>query len=377
MVLKKIIALPIAICLALSSLFALAFMGNAQAAGSTIYWCDTTDGSFSNASNWSTSDGSCTGGVVPASGDSLVFDTAYIDSTVDVTNDMSSLSLNNITFQGTGTSFINYELDGNAISLSGGITIGSNYTSINLPIILTGNQQLTESATSHVTFGNSASINLATNNLTVALAITNLSLPTLSGSGTLTLNSGTSANYSSASTFTGSIVIESGATLVIDSTSNTYTLPNDLTIAGEGVSGQGAIQSCLGSVTTCEDSNANTTLTLSGNVSLTGNAEVANGLYTSGESSPPSNTATFDFTGDVTYSGYTLTAIPNSSTIVNLPSPVTSTGSKSSSLSAPNTGIGLSTNKSAYTAIGAVLIASVLFVCVIYTKKHNSSTSKR
>ena len=75
MVLKKIIALPVAVCLALSSLFALAFMGNAQAIGppsSTIYWCGTTDGNFSNASDWSTSDGACIGGITPASGDSLV-----------------------------------------------------------------------------------------------------------------------------------------------------------------------------------------------------------------------------------------------------------------------------------------------------------------
>ena len=149
-------------------------------------------------------------------------------------NDMSSLSLNNITFEGTGTGSINYELDGNAISLSGGITINSNYTSINLPITLTSDQQLTGSATSHVGFGNSASINLSTFNLTVASDITNLRLPTLSGSGTLTLNNGTSAIYSSASSFTGAIVISSGATLAVYSASYTYTLPNDLTIAGNG-----------------------------------------------------------------------------------------------------------------------------------------------
>ena len=119
--------------------------------------------------------------------------------------------------------------------------------------------------------------------------------------------------------------------------------------------------------TTCEGNGANTTLTLSGNVSLIGNTEVANGLYTSGESSAPGYSATLDFTGSITYNGYTLTAIPNSSTIVSLP---TTAASSKKNPSAPNTGSGLSTNNSIYAAIGTSLIAGTLFVVVIYTKRN-------
>ena len=211
---------------------------------------------------------------------------------------------------------------------------------VNLPITLSANSEITGSATTS-SFGSSASINLSSYNLTVNSSIASLALPALSGSGTLTLNDGSGTTYAepiSATTFTGPIVINSGsltlesgnwgtgsitigsgATLAVDSTLNTYTLPNNLAIAGNGGLNQGSIQSCLGISSTCEGNDVNTTLTLSGNVNLTGNTEVANGLYTSGESSPPSYTATFDFTGDITYDGYTLTAVTDSSTVVSLP----------------------------------------------------------
>ena len=81
MVLKKITALPIAMCLVFASLFALALSGRAQADSTTLYWCHLSDGNFSSSADWSTVDGSCvnTGNLVPTTGDSLVFDTSIQD----------------------------------------------------------------------------------------------------------------------------------------------------------------------------------------------------------------------------------------------------------------------------------------------------------
>ncbi len=379
MVLKKIISLPIAMCLVLASLFALAFSGKAQATGTTLCTNATSNVNFSTIDWYENS--SCTGAQVTYNsaseymGDSIVLDNSGINAGgINVTDNISgTLSLANITFVGSGSGTDTLQAAGGNISLGGDLAFNTTGSEgiVNLLITLSTNSEITGSATA-ASFGSSASINLSSYNLTINSSIASLTLPALSGSGTLTLGSASSGTTyiepSSDSSYSGQIVINSGSTLVVDSTADAYTLLNNLTLAGSGVLGQGAVQSCLGMSTTCESDGNNTVLTLSGNVALTGDTEVANGLYISG-GSLPSSIATFDFTGDITYGGYTLTAVANSSTVVNLPA--VPAGSKTTTLpSAPNTGTGLSASKSIYAVIGAVLIAGALFAIIIFTKKH-------
>lgn len=176
----------------------------------------------------------------------------------------------------------------------------------------------------------------------------------------------------------GSITINSGGSLYLRSTSDTGTLPNSFNLAGSGIGSNayyGSIVNCLGFTSYCEGSGS-TTLTLSGDIGLTGNSQVINGNYTPSESSPPINTATFDFTGNITYNGNTLTAVSTSSTIVNLPA-VGSSIAAPNSPNSPDTGSGLTKNNPVVALLGGFLIACSLMILVAISRKHSKSTSKK
>lgn len=92
-----------------------------------------TNDNWSMAANW-------VGNVAPANGDSLVFDTATPGVARFMNNnDLSGLSLGSISINDTSPTS-NFRLDGNGITLNGGLTV-SGYASIELNNILLGADQ--------------------------------------------------------------------------------------------------------------------------------------------------------------------------------------------------------------------------------------------
>lgn len=380
MIFKRFSALVGTIVLALASLFSLAFVGQAHAGGiTTLYWCEFSSNSdFNNSSNWNTSS-TCSGGTneVPVSGDALVFDNSSLTSSLDITNDISGLDLNSITFQGDGSG--GYSLSGDGVQLDAGITdTGTNaqQNTVDIPITLTANQTISTGGTD--IFAIEGPITLGSYNLTLQnTGQYGMTINSVSGSGSLTFESGSSAYYMEDAdpSFTGPtfinngaqaqindpgalgsglVTIDNGGTLIVESNNNTATVSNPFNLSGSGGSNSfGVISSCLGQtehVCTTED----TTLTITGNISLSGNAIVANGAY---NGTPPANSATFDFTGDITYNGYTLTAAPDSNSVVSLPAVSSSSGSSSKAPGTPDTGEGLAANHTYLASIGGGLLA--------------------
>lgn len=407
MVFKKISAIGSALVLALSFLLTLVFTTPVQAAGTTLYWCEFgSNANWSIATDWNTSS-TCSGGTqeAPVSGDALVFNNSTLTSTLDLNNDISGLDIASITFEGNGSGA--YVLSGDAISLDGGITDSistAQNDSISMNINLTANQTFTNNqAADNLTLG--GIINLGANNLTLATRGTQLPISgNITGSGTLTLASpptGSSTAYyifnNADTSFSGPVVINAGAigednsnsfnafgsglitvnnggVLLLKSTASTGTLANNLDLAGSGISASGlyALTSCLAYSGGC--TTANTTLTLPGKVTLSGNTVLVNGAYIVNESSPPVNNATFNFTGGGLYNGYTLTALTNTNTTVNDPTPILpSSGPGGSSagtkVKAPNTGEGLAKTNVYLPIIGAALMAGSLIVIATVIRK--------
>ncbi|MHB1864833.1 MAG: hypothetical protein ACYCPS_01550 [Candidatus Saccharimonadales bacterium] len=415
MTLKKIGAILVVLIIGLAYLF----NSHVQAAGTTLYWCEfSSNSNWNNSTNWNTSS-SCSGGTqeVPASGDALVFNNSSLTSSLDLTNDISGLDLASITLEGTGSGA--YSLSGDAISLDGGITdtiTGPYNDTVSMNISLTASQTFVNNqAGDHLYLG--GAINLGTSNLTLATKASQLTVSgSIAGSGTLTLASPPSGsntayyildsadtsfsgpvvinssaigedNSNSFNAFgTGSITVNNGGSLLIESTASTGTLANALNLAGSGISGTGlyAITSCLDNASGC--TSANTTLTLPGKITLLANTVLVNGAYTVGESSPPAHQATFYFTGGGVYNGYTLSGLSSSSTSVTDPTPIVAgSGSSSNGVSgsspnvkAPNTGQGLSIANIYLPIIGAVLIAgSLLLTSFALSKRLNTFRSKK
>lgn len=87
---------------------------------------------FSDAQNWQS-------GLVPQSGDALVFPTAPTAKTRLANNDLVNKSFSSITINGDG-----YQITGNAISLSGGISNTFGYADIAMPLTLTSAQTFSD-----------------------------------------------------------------------------------------------------------------------------------------------------------------------------------------------------------------------------------------
>jgi hypothetical protein len=88
-------------------------------------------------------------------------------------------------------------------------------------------------------------------------------------------------------------VIDGGALMFIDESSAVSdTVGNQISVAGTGVGGFGAIRSCIKATQICTQ--AATTLVFTGIITLTGDALFANGAFDPAETSAPANNAVFD-----------------------------------------------------------------------------------
>jgi len=192
MKIKRLLSFGSALVLSLSSLLVFA-PAITHATVQNCTWTGTSgDHKFSTSGNWS----SC-GGSVPQNGDNLIFPWGLSDQVPN--NDITNLTVGNISFNGTASQ-TEYSLSGNAITLTGGITTsaitGGPVVIINsIPITISGDQSI-----------------VADNQVIILAAA-------LSGSGALTIQSGTTGTtYLEAdnSSYSGAINVTTGILGVTD-----------------------------------------------------------------------------------------------------------------------------------------------------------------
>jgi hypothetical protein len=346
----------------------------------TCTWTGATNNNFNTAGNWT---GCNSAAPQPGDGDSLVFNQP--SSSTTLTNDITGLTLNSITFQGSNSG--NFTIAGNAISLAGGITVTSHIgNGFQVPLTLTAPQTFAGPGVF-----STSSLNVGTNALTVSDGP--FSFDSVSGSGAITLNGpvqgqavvpglsfgGSSPNYSGTITIasgqtltvtadtgnlgTASIVVQNGGTLSLNGAADTASFSNNISVAGTGMNGYGAITSCLDLGQACGEDNHNTTLNLTGALTLTGDTQIANGAFAGSQNPAPVGSATFNLTGALTTNGHTITVVPNSNTI--LAGNLVVTASKTTpttTAKTPNTGFGASKNQPFIALGGAVLVSSALLI---------------
>lgn len=319
-----------------------------HAAGNTCTWVGGTSGNWSAASNWT----GCGGGV-PQNGDSLIFDSTGLSSVSLPNNDLSNLNLDNITIQGSGAYTFGFE--GNAFSLSGGITNTSSSGAIIFSsITLTASQTFSSSSLLDISGTNFTMGSYNLNALATSAGEVDIHAP-MSGTGTLTFDSQNYTNFINSDNpnfsgpldihsgmliinasntnqlGTGNVTIDNGSTLQESINSNgTYSIANPITVAGNGANigayGYGALivhgYSATGTVNftgpiTLAD---NTTVGLiSGNVGIAGS--VSGCGYSISKASGASGTLSGNLTG-------------------SCPASSSSTSSSTSDPGAPSTGFG-------------------------------------
>jgi hypothetical protein len=312
----------------------------AKQAHALTYTCTWTNGDstsiWSDPLNWS----GCNS-AAPQNGDSLIFNTSILSSEPqgNITNDISSLQVANITIEGGGS--YNYNISGNAISLSNGIT--NNATSpgsfINVGMTLTANQTFAAGSTGLDIGVSSANFNLGSNTLNISgadgvrlyspivgtgtinysitssiISMINESNPSFNGA--VVINSGiVVVNVSQTDPLgTGTVTVNNGGNLQISINSNgTYTIANPITMAGNTSNGAIHVDNFTGSGTSTVD--------FTGAVSLTANSEVN------------LNSANADFQGAVSGCGYTISELSGASGTLsgNLTGSCTTASSGSSS----------------------------------------------
>ena len=397
--LKKFVALCCSSVIALASLFSLGLGGQANASGTPLYWCSFAGGSFNNPSNWSIVSGSCSNpsNLVPGSGDDLIFNASQATSTGEsIVNDISNLSLDSITFVGSGTG--SYTISSSDITLANGVTDTSSNgltDQITSNINLSASQNISTSGSNKLVL--SGNLNLGSNSATISSGSSTITLAKLTGSGALNFASPGSgiANYDvntgNSSTFSGpvnissnvnvsdtsgslnglgsgTITVNNGGSLTLNGGGNSGTLANNLVLSGsgDGSSNYGALISCLGSGG-CSTS----TINLTGTVTLSGNAQLVNGSYTPGNT--PSSVATFNIS-KLTANGHTLSAVGSSGTVINL---IVAGGASTKTPGSPNSGEGLIYSRTNLIILGTLLISSALVIIGGFSKRSKTSPPKK
>jgi fibronectin-binding autotransporter adhesin len=219
--------------LSLSILTTVGFTGTVAAAGLNCTWTGATNNNFNTAGNWT----SCSGGV-PSAADNLVFDVSTPTADVDLVNDISGLSVANITFSGGTASGYMYSLTGNAITVTGGVDVAtaSARTSIETPIVLGGNVTLNVANGAFVSVTGAVS---GTGNITKTGSGYAYFEGSSSFDGSITANGGTIAAGTAESFSLASLTINDGADLAVSSCTGGFTFVNAITLVGASSSPSG------------------------------------------------------------------------------------------------------------------------------------------
>ncbi|HVS58128.1 MAG TPA: hypothetical protein VHD60_00090 [Candidatus Saccharimonadales bacterium] len=223
-------------------------LGTAFAAGNNCTWTGGGDGAtFSDSANWS----SC-GSTVPQNGDSLVFPISALGTDyATLNNDLSGLSVNNITFSGANTwpnggstgDFFGLNIGGDALTITGNISNTTTSTDSTLTNPLRFDNSLTFAGNPTLAAGHGGLM------FTGAIAgsgnITTTGDDTLYGgsvsfsgtgstfSGTIDATSGVLSAATSSSVGTASLTVGDGASLGVGGCAlGAATFSNDITLSG-------------------------------------------------------------------------------------------------------------------------------------------------
>ncbi len=306
--LRRILDAVAAAVLVTTSLFYLAPVV-VRAAVDACTWTGTVNDNFSNAANWSCA---TDGAAVPGSGDSLIFDNTALSADKVLNKDISGISFNAITFQ--GSSQRSFTITGSALAVTGSVTNNSSATQYidtnvnlegnvtfstqNFPIVIgtLANGGVLDLGAYTATFDGiqtqihqsiQGSGNIVKNG-TGTLYLDNGPGGTNTFTGTVSINQGTiyASNVAALGTAAGGTTIADGANLHIALSGLNppqATLSEPFTIAGDG-QGVGFTNSAL-SVSSCQSMGCTdaSDLTLSGSITLTADtvlSAVQNGKIT-------------------------------------------------------------------------------------------------
>lgn len=263
-----------------------------RAAVDTCTWTGGGAGAvFSDAGNWT----GCDNGIVPENGDSLTFDITSLAADQTVTNDMTGLVVDSVSFTGTNSNYKHFVITGNSITINSAIN-DSGDNVLDVDITLGGDVTMTESSDSlgtSIGIRNGAARTLNTNGHTLSVAGPGASCgvgiyAALSGAGGFSSSLSSFVLFGSAATsFTGSISASAGDLLV--SNSSAFGSTNGVTISGTGslylgqittdksysfpitLGGTGTLGASQNTYNRCAGGDmdtANTKLTLTGTVTL-------------------------------------------------------------------------------------------------------------
>jgi hypothetical protein len=266
-------------------------ISSAAHASGAAYTCTWTAGSgggnanFSDAANWS---GCNSAAPQPNDDDNLIFNTStplYNSPNNDITN----LTLNNIQFMGSSSSFA-YSLTGNPITLTGGVTdnTSSGNTGITNVLTIAGNQTFTSAGgTNYTSLKGSGNISAIGPDQIVINDLSNYS-------GTISsMNAGIELQSYGSFNSNGTVAVSGNAAVTLNNEnarSEPVSFNLNLSLGGNGISKIGALNLVGGG--------GDAVTTLAGPTKLTSNVQVT---------SSDGNTAVLDIAGSLT-TGFTITS---------------------------------------------------------------------
>jgi hypothetical protein len=297
--LKKFSCLGSALVLSFGIVSAIGFAGVAHAAPHlgapyTCTWTGTGGNSnFSTAENWS---GCNSAAPQPGDSDNLVFDNTSLTATATLNNDIANLTVGNIEFTGSNTSYADV-LSGNTITITGGVTDSTvdGYTGIANTLIISGNQTFSSAnQTNYQVLQGSGNITVTGGGIAAFDEPGNSQ--TLSGYTGAISSTNSIIQLSAYGTFNDSGMVSVSGSATLDLFSNIYrggTITYDVPIelSGNGNNKWAALNLDGG------QGNA-TTNTLSGAVTLNSDIQVT-----------ADQDNTLDITGLVSYNGYTINSV--------------------------------------------------------------------
>jgi hypothetical protein len=287
--------------LACSSLMTMGFTGIAHAAAGsdTCTWTGATDSKFSTATNWS----GCSSGA-PVNGDNLVFDATSLSADATPANDINSLSVGTITFQGSGS--YEYAIGGSEITVGSAIVVSTGHPTISADLTL--GADVTLSGAGYLSLsksGGTETLNLNGHNLNATGA--NPTFDKITGNGNITVAADNTAGLgyngsTTSSDWSGSLSAGAGAQVVAQNPGvfgtasltladgslltlckfNGATVSNPLTMAGRGIQfGDGTHSGAVSLTGSCgmggaggSSFDSSSSVVWSGPITLTGNTTV-------------------------------------------------------------------------------------------------------
>lgn len=250
----------------------LALTNSTSVFAATCSWTGATNGNWNTSSNWT----SC-GGTIPQNGDGISIPNTASNTTT--TNDIVGLTVASI------ASDVNFVINGNDLSISGGITVTSGFLIIHPNLTLTAGQTFNNASGAALTFTGNISMGTSHNLVFTSPTAQIVVQGVISGNSNITKNGVGQLVLAGANTYGGTTTVNAGSiniqnnTALGSSSSGTtvasgatvnldggvlLTVAEPFTISGVGDVGGGALRNFL----------ASTNSEISGNITFAANATI-------------------------------------------------------------------------------------------------------